>query len=207
VNWAQENANAILEAWYPGEGGAQAIAETLDGKNNPGGRLPVTFYASTDQLPPFEDYSMAHRTYRYFKGKPLYAFGYGLSYTSFVYSGLKLSTSSLQAGNTLTVEADVKNSGLRGGDEVAELYLVPPQTEVSPSLALQGFKRVRLSPGASAHLVFHLDPRMLSQVNSQGIRAVTSGSYRVIIGGSQPAADSNHLGGEFNIEGTRELPR
>lgn len=185
---------------------AQAIAETLAGKNNPGGRLPITFYASTDQLPPFEDYSMAQRTYRYFKGKPLYAFGYGLSYTSFAYSGLKLSTNSLYAGDTLTVEAEVKNTGLRAGDEVAELYLVPPQTEMSPLLALEDFKRVHLAPGACAHLLFHLDPRKLSQVDSLGVRAVTSGTYRVAIGGSQPAAGV-HLNAEFKIEGTRNLPR
>ena len=92
VNWAQQHAAAILEAWYPGEEGGTAIAETLAGTNNPGGRLPVTFYASLDQLPPFEDYSMQNRTYRYFKGKPLYGFGYGLSYASFAYSNLKLSS-------------------------------------------------------------------------------------------------------------------
>ena len=127
VNWAQQHAQAILEAWYPGEAGGQAIAETLSGKNNPGGRLPITFYQSLDQLPPFSDYSMANRTYRYFKGKPLYGFGFGLSYSSFRYSGLKLSTNHLQAGDTLTVDADVKNSGARAGDEVAEVYLTPPQ--------------------------------------------------------------------------------
>ena len=98
VNWAQDHANAILEAWYPGEQGGKAIADTLTGKNNPAGRLPVTFYASLDQLPEFTDYSMANRTYRYFTGKPLYKFGYGLSYTSFGYSGLKLLTETLQAG-------------------------------------------------------------------------------------------------------------
>ena len=92
VNWANENARAILEAWYPGQSGGQAIAETLSGKNNPAGRLPVTFYTGVDQLPAFDDYSMANRTYRYFKGKPLYAFGDGLSYTTFAYSDLKLST-------------------------------------------------------------------------------------------------------------------
>ena len=111
VNWAQQNARALLEAWYPGQSGGQAIAETLSGKNNPAGRLPVTFYKGVDQLPAFDDYSMANRTYRYFKGKPLYAFGDGLSYTTFAYSGLKLSTTDLKAGETLTVEADVKNTG------------------------------------------------------------------------------------------------
>ena len=111
VNWAEQHAAAILEAWYPGEEGGTAIAETLAGANNPGGRLPVTFYASLDQLPPFDDYSMQKRTYRYFSGKPLYAFGYGLSYASFVYSNLRLSSEKLQAGQPLTVEADVRNTG------------------------------------------------------------------------------------------------
>ena len=207
MNWAQANAKAILEAWYPGEGGSEAIAETLDGKNNPGGRLPITFYASTDQLPPFEDYSMAHRTYRYFKEKPLYEFGYGLSYTSFAYSGLKLSTGSLRAGDTLTVEADVKNTGLRGGDEVSELYLIQPQTSVSPLLAIEGFQRIHLEPRASEHVVFRLDPRMLSRVDSQGNRAVAPGTYRICLGGSQPGGDGDHLAAEFTIEGTLGLPR
>src|ERR1700678_1984960 len=117
VNWAERNAKAVLEAWYPGQSGGQAIAETLSGKNNPAGRLPITFYTGVDQLPPFEDYSMANRTYRYFKGKPLYAFGDGLSYSVFAYTHLKLSTPNLKAGDTLTVEADVKNTGSLAGDE------------------------------------------------------------------------------------------
>ena len=150
VNWAQQNAKAILEAWYPGQAGGQAIAETLSGKNNPAGRLPVTFYTGVDQLPPFDDYSMANRTYRYFKGKPLFAFGDGLSYTTFAYSHLRLSSEKLSAGDTLTVEADVANTGTQAGDEVAELYLQPPQTDVSPKLALAGFSgciSMRAKPG------------------------------------------------------------
>src|SRR5207344_1556477 len=102
VNWAKEHANAILESWYPGEEGGTAIAETLSGKNNPAGRLPVTFYTGVDQLPPFEDYAMKGRTYRYFAGKPLYPFGYGLSYTAFSYSGLMLPKRALEAGDPLT---------------------------------------------------------------------------------------------------------
>ena len=177
VNWAQQNADAILEAWYPGQAGAQAIAETLVGENNPGGRLPVTFYTGIDQLPDFEDYSMANRTYRYFKGKPLYGFGYGLSYTTFSYSNVKLSTTNLHAGDSLTVEADIKNTGKRAGDEVAELYLTPPHTSVSPELALNGYTRVHLAPGQTQHIKFTLDPRTLSQVDDKGVRAVTPGSY------------------------------
>jgi beta-glucosidase len=204
VNWAQEHANAILEAWYPGEAGGQAIAETLSGKNNPGGRLPVTFYASLDQLPPFTDYSMANRTYRYFRGQPLYGFGYGLSYTTFAYSQVKLSSPTVQAGETLTVEADVKNTGKRAGDEVAELYLAPPQTSVSPQYALAGFSRVHLAPGETKHVVFELNPRTLSQVDEKGVRAVTSGRYGVAVGGSQPMAGG--VMQTFTIQGRQELP-
>lgn len=206
VNWAQEHAKAILEAWYPGEAGGTAIAQAISGKTNPGGRLPVTFYASLDQLPAFENYAMSGRTYRYFKGKPLYGFGYGLSYTTFVYSGLKLSTKTLRAGDTLTVEADLKNTGRLAGDEVAELYLTPPQTSVSPALALDGFTRVHLAPGETRHVSFTLDPRTLSQVDDKGARAVTPGLYRISVGGAQPTETHTAQTAEFTIEGKQELP-
>ena len=210
VQWAQQHANAVLEAWYPGEAGAEAIAETLSGKNNPAGRLPITFYSSVEQLPAFTDYSMANRTYRYFKGAPLYGFGYGLSYTTFAYSKIHLSTNTLKAGDSLTVEADVKNTGTRSGDEVAELYLTPPHTDVSPNLALAGFKRVTLAPGETKHLVFQLDPRTLSQVDDKGVRAVTAGDYSISVGGSQPTAEQSktaNVAATFAIQGTQELPR
>jgi beta-glucosidase len=206
VNWSQQNADAILEAWYPGQAGAQAIAETLVGENNPGGRLPITFYSSVDQLPAFDDYSMASRTYRYFKDKPLYGFGYGLSYTTFSYSGLKLSKKHLHAGESLIVEADVKNTGSREGDEVAELYLIPPHTDVSPALALDGFTRIHLAAGETRHVTFTLDPRTLSQVDAKGVRAVTPGSYKLAIGGGQPT-EAKDITAEFSIEGSQEIPR
>jgi beta-glucosidase len=206
VTWAQQNADAILEAWYPGDGGSQAIAETLAGTNNPGGRLPITFYASLDQLPSFEDYAMANRTYRYFKGKPLYGFGYGLSYTTFAYENLKLSTTNLHAGDTLTVEADVKNTGKRAGEEVAELYLTPPHTDVSPNQALNSFTRIQLTPGQTKHITFTLDPRTLSQVDDKGVRAVTPGSYHITVAGAQPSESTNTQTATFTIEGTQELP-
>jgi beta-glucosidase len=209
VNWAQQNARAMLEAWYPGQSGGQAIAETLSGKNNPAGRLPVTFYTGVDQLPAFDDYSMANRTYRYFKGKPLFAFGDGLSYTTFAYSGLKLSTENLNAGDTLTVEADVKNTGAIAGDEVSELYLIPPQSPIAPRQALAGFQRVHLGAGESRHITFHLDPRTLSQVDEKGTRAVTSGNYRLSLGSSQPdgALGATSISAPFTITGNSELPR
>jgi len=209
VNWAKENARGLLEAWYPGESGGQAIAETLSGKNNPAGRLPVTFYTGTDQLPAFDDYSMANRTYRYFKGKPLFSFGDGLSYSIFTYQGLKLSASKLRAGDPLTVEAYVMNNGPDPGDEVAELYLTPPHTTVSPNLALAGFERIHLNAGETKHIVFHLDPRTLSQVDEKGNRAVTAGSYKLSLGSSQPTGDAatNVVARPFTIEGNQTLPK
>jgi beta-glucosidase len=203
VNWAQENADAILEAWYPGQAGAQAIAETLSGKNNPAGRLPVTFYRSVHDLPLFTDYSMANRTYRYYKGKPLYGFGYGLSYTSFAYSNVKLSAERLSAGDNLTVDADVKNTGKMPGDEVAELYLIPSQNGLLPRYSLEGFQRLHLAPGQTKHIQFTLDPRQLSYVDAKGVRAVRAGSYSVAVGGSQPEAGETT---SFVITGEKELP-
>ena len=209
VNWAAQNAKAVVEAWYPGQSGGRAIAETLSGKNNPGGRLPVTFYDGIGQLPPFEDYSMANRTYRYFYGQPLFRFGDGLSYTTFAYSNLTLSSKDVHAGESLTVEADVKDTGAAGGDEVAELYLIPPHTAVSPQLALAGFQRVHLDPGETKHVTFHLDPRTLSQVDDKGVRAMSAGQYRISLGGSQPNGDAALavVSQEFTISGTQELPR
>jgi beta-glucosidase len=209
VNWAAENARAILEAWYPGQSGGQAIAETLSGKNNPAGRLPVTFYTGIDQLPPFEDYAMSNRTYRYFKGRPLFAFGDGLSYTSFRYSDLKLSNDRLAAGEDLVVETDVENTGAAEGDEVAEAYLRPPAETTSPKVSLAGFARIRLAPGESKHLTFRLDSRRLSVVDEKGIRAERPGRYEISIGGSQPDGDAAQ-GVEtkaFTIAGSREIPR
>jgi beta-glucosidase len=212
VNWAQEHANAVLEAWYPGEQGGKAIAETLTGKNNPAGRLPVTFYASLDQLPEFTDYSMTNRTYRYFTGKPLYKFGYGLSYTGFSYSGLKLSTETLQAGDRLTAQVTVRNKGTLAGDEVVELYLVPPQSGnggLSPHVQLDGFQRVHLLPGQTKQVSFELNPRQLSEVDADGVRSVQPGSYLLWVGGSQPGdplALAQPLSARFTIVGSQELP-
>ena len=205
VNWAQEHANAVLDAWYPGEAGGEAIAETLSGKSNPSGRLPVTFYASVDQLPDFSNYAMKGRTYRYFSGKPLYGFGYGLSYTQFAYDDLHLSTSELKAGQTLGVDAVVRNTGKLAGDEVAELYLAPPTNGDSPRIALKGFDRVHLAAGESKTIHFELSPRDLSLVGADGTRAVRAGSYSVYVAGSQPDDSTKPVA--FMIEGRQALPR
>ena len=175
---------AVLEAWYPGEEGGTAIAETLTGATNPGGRLPVTFYASLDQLPPFDDYSMQNRTYRYFQGKPLYGFGYGLSYSTFEYANLKLSPPQLKAGDDLTVAVDVRNTSGIAGDEVAELYLEFPPTPGAPARALRGFERLRLAPGETRRVTYTLKARDLSMVNDNGECVVAPGEYNIFVGGA-----------------------
>ena len=197
-------ADALLEAWYPGEAGAQAIAETLAGKNNPSGRLPLTFYSSVDQLPVFDDYSMTNRTYRYFKGQPLYAFGGGLSYTTFRYGKVSLSKTRLNAGEDLIIDAEVTNTGKVAGDEVAQVYLAPPQTSIAPRLALVGYQRVHLLPGQTKPVHFTLHPRELSQVDAQGVRAVSAGHYEIKVAGSSDAPSSAT---GFEMEGRTELPR
>ena len=212
VNFAAQHANALLEAWYPGEAGGHAIADTLIGTNNPSGRLPVTFYQSENDLPDFSDYSMKNRTYRYFTGTPLYGFGYGLSYTRFVYSGLKLSTTKLKAGQPLTAEVTVKNTGKLAGEEVAQLYLLPTvggNSGLSPMQQLEGFQRLMLQPGESRRITFTLSARELSEVDSAGTRAVQPGRYALTVGGAQPhdahAATPSQTAA-FNILGTQELP-
>jgi beta-glucosidase len=206
VNWANEHANAILDAWYSGEEGGTAIAQTLAGTNNPAGRLPVTFYTGVEQLPPFEDYAMKGRTYRYFEGKPLYPFGYGLSYSKFSYSNLKLSANNLNAGDPLTVDADVKNESGRAGDEVAELYLTFPKSPSSPIHALRGISRVQVGPGETQHVHFTLDPRDLSAVDEAGDRMITAGTYQISVGGGQPGSDAPRAEAAFEISGEQKLP-
>jgi beta-glucosidase len=206
VNWASEHANAILDAWYSGEEGGTAIAQTLAGVNNPAGRLPVTFYKGVDQLPGFEDYAMKNRTYRYFAGRPLYSFGEGLSYSKFEYSNLRLSTVNLNPGDSLTVEADVKNVSAREGDEVAELYLSFPKSASAPIRALRGFMRVSLAAGETKHVQFTLDARGLSEVNEKGDRVVAKGPYRISVGGGQPGTGAPVAEAEFKVKGEQKLP-
>jgi beta-glucosidase len=208
ATWAAQNANAILDAWYPGEEGGTAIAETLAGANNPGGRLPVTFYASVDQIPPFDDYSMAGRTYRYFAGIPLYGFGYGLSYSNFVYRDLKTSASEIQAGEPVTVDVDVQNTGKVAGDEVAELYLSKNMNAPAHLIrALRGFERIHLDAGETKHVTFTLSPRDLSLVTDQGEHAVLPGSYTIFVGSNQPSYGVPGAEAGLEILGEAKLPR
>ncbi|PNU06582.1 glucan 1,4-alpha-glucosidase [Novosphingobium guangzhouense] len=183
VNWAQGHLPAIVEAWYPGGVGGRAVADMIAGDFSPAGRLPVTFYASADQLPAFGDYAMKGRTYRYFTGKPLYPFGHGLSYTSFAYAAPKAAKQAV-AGKALEVSATVTNSGTRESDEVAQLYL---RRAGGPARhALQGFTRIHLKPGERREVRFTLDARALSTVDAAGLRSVMPGEVEVWVGGGQP---------------------
>src|ERR1035438_7065238 len=206
VNWANDHADAILEAWYSGEEGGTAIAQTLAGINNPGGRLPVTFYKGVEQLPEFEDYAMKNRTYRYFGGQPLYPFGYGLPYSKFEYSNLKLSSPELEAGNPLAVDVDVKNASQRAGDEVVELYVNFPKLPGAPLRALRGFTRVHLEAGELRHVKLALQPRDLSYVNEAGDRMVAAGDYVIPTGGGQPGTAAAQADARLSIRGEQKLP-
>jgi beta-glucosidase len=206
VNWPSEHANAILEAWYSGEEGGAAIAETLSGKNNPAGRLPVTFYRSVNQLPNFEDYSMENRTYRYFQGRPLYPFGYGLSYTTFSYSDLSLPQTAVKASDPVGADVTVTNTGKVAGDEVVQLYLRFPPLAGAPRIALRGFQRIHLDPGASQKVHFELKDRDLGMVTEDGHPIIAGGDYTISIGGGQPDTGAPGVTGHFRVEGRIALP-
>ncbi len=206
VNWINEHANAVLDAWYPGEEGGAAVAETLSGRNNPAGRLPVTFYKDVTQLPNFEDYGMANRTYRYFNGKPLYPFGYGLSYTTFKYSDLSVPTQAVAAGQPVDAEVTVTNTGKVAGDEVVQIYLKFPAVKGAPLIALRGFQRVHLEAGASQKVHFELKDRDLGMVNEDGSPIIAPGDYTISIGGGQPDTTAQVVTGKFHIEGQIDLP-
>jgi len=206
VNWINEHSNAVLDAWYPGEEGGAAVAETLSGKNNPAGRLPVTFYTGVAQLPHFEDYGMTNRTYRYFSGKPLYPFGYGLSYTTFSYSDLSIPTRPIEAGQPLDVEVKVTNTGKVAGDEVVQAYVKFPAVKGAPLVALRGFQRIHLEPGASQLVHFELKDRDLGMVTEEGTPIVAQGEYTISVGGGQPGTSAPAVDAHFTINGQIALP-
>jgi beta-glucosidase len=186
VNWAQDHAAAILEAWYPGEEGGAAVADVLSGDYNPAGRLPVTFYKSVAQLPPFGSYSMNGRTYRYLTEQPLYPFGYGLSFSSFTYADAKITPDQVAAGTAVTVSVRVTNNSSVPGDEVVQLYFSHPDVDGAPIRALVGFQRVHLAASASQTVTFTLHDRDLSIVDENGVRRVVPGTVDVWLGGGQP---------------------
>lgn len=187
LQWAKANAAAIVEAWYPGQSGGTAVAQVLSGQANPGGRLPLTFYRSLTDLPPFDDYAMKGRTYRYFSGTPVYPFGYGLSYTRFGYTDLKTAPIDGTLAKGLHVSVTIRNTGPRAGDEVAQLYLTPPTFAGAPRIALRGVQRLHLAAGAAQTISFDLSPRDLSFVDRDGHRKVMAGTYGISLGSGQPA--------------------
>lgn len=186
VNDADQNATAILQAWYPGGQGGEAIASLLAGDFSPAGRLPVTFYQSVEQLPPFNDYSMAHRTYKYFDQEVLYPFGYGLTYTTFAYSDIKVSPARWRQSDTVKVSVVVSNTGEREADEVVQLYVTHDDVKNSPLRSLTGFQRIHLSPGEKRKVTFTLNDRDLSVVDADGKRHVAPGTATFWVGGGQP---------------------
>ena len=196
VNNAQEKAAAIILAGYPGQQGGNAVADVLFGDYNPAGRLPVTYYKSIDQIPPFENYDMAGKTYRFFDGKPLYPFGYGLSYTTFEYGNLIL-PEKITTGDKVQVKVTVTNTGRSEGDEVVQLYLTDDKAStVRPIHQLEGFTRVSLKPGESREISFNLEPRQFSIINAKNKRVIEPGYFSISVGGKQPGF-SGYLDPQF----------
>lgn len=185
--WESQHADAILQAWYGGQAAGDAITDVLFGEYNPAGRMPLTTYRSDKDLPPFEDYSMSNRTYRYFQGEPRYPFGYGLSYTSFSYRNLTCE-SQVQTGNSLKVSVWVKNTGKRDGDEVVQLYVSHPQNKNVriPLCALKGFMRIHLKAGEERKVDFTLRPEDLALTDVLGNWIECSGTVKIFVGGGQP---------------------
>jgi len=191
VNWANQHIPAIVEAWYPGQAGGQAIADVLFGDYNPAGRLPVTFYTSLDDLPAFGDYAMAGRTYRYYKKPVLYPFGYGLSYTTFHYDNLKIEPPA-HKGDSVRVTVDVKNTGALPGDEVTQVYVSALDTKVpTPILSLCGFRRIHLAPGETQTLHFAIAPVAFTIIDDRMQRVPLTGRYDIAAGGGQPGAKAS----------------
>jgi beta-glucosidase len=205
VNWADEHIPAILEAWYPGQAGGRAIAEALFGDTNPGGKLPITFYRSAEQLPPFEDYRMAGRTYRYFDGDVLYPFGFGLSYTQFSYQNFSISPDRLYAPGVLQVSCEVQNTGRVAGDEVVQVYLRQQKASMPvPRHSLVGFRRVHLEPDSVVRLAFEVHPRQYAIVTEEGQWAVDPGTLTIFVGGGQPGF-AKGLSANVQIDGERVI--
>jgi beta-glucosidase len=208
INWAADHVPAIVEAWYPGQAGGDAIAEVLFGDYNPAGRLPVTFYRGVEQLPPFEDYRMQGRTYRYFDGEPLFPFGYGLSYTSFSYDGIRMDPEA-ETGSEVRLAVEVANRGRRDGEEVVQVYVDPVERRSEqPRRRLVGFERIFLRAGERKAVEFRLTPQQLA-VFEDGRWISRPGTFRIAVGGKQPGfqgrADASTTGvvtAQLRLKGT-----
>ena len=190
-----ELADAVLFAWYPGEEGGTAAADILFGNVSPSGRLPITFPKSLDQLPPYEDYSMKGRTYRYMTKEPMYPFGFGLSFAKFDYSELKLTKESIGQQENTILSCVITNTSEQSADEIAQLYISPKTKQMnSPLFSLKGVKRVSLKPGESKEVSFVVSPDMLNQINEKGEKELKKGGYQLSVGGSLPTKRSLALG-------------
>lgn len=191
-----EIADAVLLVWYPGQEGGNAVADILFGDVSPSGRLPVTFPMSLEQLPPYEDYSMEGRTYRYMKEAPMYPFGYGLSYTSFAYSDMRVSKSRIRRNEHITAEVTVKNSGSVTCSEVVQLYITNPVSRVTrtPLFTLRAIEKITLEPGESRKVSFTISPDMLVLINDNGDEIIETGDYIIHLGGALPIGRSSELG-------------
>lgn len=201
--WESENIPAIINAWYAGQSAGTAIADILFGDYNPAGRLPVTFYKGDKDLPPFDDYSMENRTYRYFNGEPLYGFGYGLSYTTFKYDQLNLPVEN-NVHDSLNISVRVTNSGKMDGDEVVQLYLTHQNPDYkAPLRALKGFQRIHLKAGVSRVVTFTLRPQDKALVGEDGTTKYVPGKLVVHLGGSQPTQQTKKA--EKTVEGSVNL--
>jgi beta-glucosidase len=196
----------IIHVWYPGMEGGKAIADVLFGNATPSGKLPLTFPASTSQLPDFDDYSMDNRTYRYSTALPLYPFGFGLSYAKFEYSHLSLKKSALKAGESLDVTFDITNQSDITAEEVAQIYLTDVKATVKvPIHKLIGFKRVSLAPKERKTITFTVTPEMMMLVNDDGDSVLETGDFILRVGGSSPSKRSVDLGVQAPLEGKFNL--
>ena len=194
VNWMDEHIPAIVNAWYPGEQGGTAVADVLFGDFNPSGKLPVTFYKNTEQLPDFEDYSMKGRTYRYMTDKPLFPFGYGLSYATFDVSKGRLSKSSVMAGEGVKFTVQAKNTGNRDGAEVVQVYVRKVGDTEGPLKSLRGFRRVDLKAGESRTVSIELSPDAFEFFDtSTNTMRVVPGEYEIMYGNSSDTPEANKL--------------
>jgi beta-glucosidase len=184
--------DAIISAGYPGQQGGTAVADVLFGDYNPAGRLPVTYYKSVEQLPAFENYDMEGRTYKYFRGEPLYPFGYGLSYTTFEYADLKLAKKA-KVGDQVTVKVKVTNTGKMDGEEVVQLYLKDEEASTPrPKVQLEGFKRIFLKAGESKVVEIELTPRQFSIIGENDKRVIEKGWFTVSVGGGLPGEQTTN---------------
>mgnify|MGYP000943576414 FL=1 len=191
----QELADAVLLVWYPGEEGGTAVADILFGKISPSGKLPITFPKSLDQLPPFEDYSMKGRTYKYMNVEPMYPFGFGLSYANFTYGEAKVASTKISKKDNLRVVVKVTNSGKVKSDEVVQLYVSDlVASVVVPNFQLANVKRITLEPGETKEVIFDLTPKTFEIVKNDGSRVVESGDFKIYVGGSSPMKRSFELG-------------